>query len=366
MYNTDGRTPFLYVLSVAADRLKTISYMKIIGIILVVAGHSLAEYPSDDGLLMDVYWALYTFRMPLFVFASGVVLALSYCRRGESGTLRSVPSFVADKALRLLVPYFAVMGLVAVPRVLLNGMADDELSLGIGSFTGTSPLVIAIYWFLPFSFVLMCAGYAGLRLSERVSPWLFLGVVIPLMAWLMLTNTGCDIALFSYGNVHRLGIYFFLGMACGLYYERVTDSIPWSSPWLFAASAATWLTLVYINNSQLTVLLCGLAGIAMIVSLVHIMVERGWNYLDPLEGATYMIFLLSWFANVGSQQVLSHIVELPWWVYSLLSLAGGIIVPVWVYRTLMSSAPNHAWARVSLFLLGHSAPARSAASSVRA
>lgn len=56
--------------------------------------------------------------------------------------------------------------------------------------------------------------------------------------------------------------------------------------------------------------------------------------LDHLIGANYIIFLLSWFCNVISQQVLRHYTDMPWWVYSILSLFSGIYVPWWFYRYL--------------------------------
>lgn len=337
--------------------LLTVTYIKIIGIILVVMGHSIHEYPHDEGWPITLYWTLYTFRMPLFIFASGLVMSRSFRYRGNSR--RSIPSFAADKFLRLMVPYFLVMLIACVPRVLLNSMADDPIDLSIENFTGTKDLIISLYWFLPFSFTIMLLGYGGLYITERYTRFgapLFFAIAIPLALWLHIWRIGWDIWFFAFGNVPRLGIYFVLGMAYGYYMERVDSRIRWASPLLLFASAALWLFLSYINESTLCGLACALSAIVMIISLVNIMVERKVTVLDHLAGSTYMIFLLSWFANVACQQVLSHIVTLPWWVYSLLSFTLGVYFPWMVYRWLMNKNADGSSDRLRMaiaFVLGH-------------
>ncbi len=296
---------------------------------------------------------LYSFRMPLFVFASGVVLAMSFTRRAATDTLRSLPSFAADKFKRLLIPYFVIMAIVAVPRFLLNGFADDDVNLTIGNFIGTDELIISLYWFLPFSFILMCAGYAGMQLfgNQRMA-WMFV-LILPVAAYLMLGHIGWDIRLFSFGNVCRLGIYFFLGMTYGFYKDMVDSRIPWASIPMCAACFGAWLVLSQYIEGALSMLLCGIAGILMVLSFVNLMVKRGWKFLDFFEGSTYMIFLLSWFPGTAFQQILSHLVKLPWWVYTILAFAGGVLLPVIVYRWLVLKPANTRLRRGLLFILGH-------------
>ena len=52
-----------------------IAYLQIIGIVLVVLGHSFHEYPDGHhGDTMLMYKMLHSFRMPLFIFVSGFLL----------------------------------------------------------------------------------------------------------------------------------------------------------------------------------------------------------------------------------------------------------------------------------------------------
>ena len=85
--------------------LKFIAYLQIIGIFLVVVGHSFHEYPDGDyGRSMLLYRMMHSFRMPLFMFVSGFLMvyttrsAVAGQRRGYTGT------FVSLKLRRLLLP----------------------------------------------------------------------------------------------------------------------------------------------------------------------------------------------------------------------------------------------------------------------
>ena len=57
-------------------RIKFIAYLQVIGIILVVFGHSLHESPTPYTELL-VYEMLYSFHMPLFIFVSGFLMYMT-------------------------------------------------------------------------------------------------------------------------------------------------------------------------------------------------------------------------------------------------------------------------------------------------
>lgn len=63
------------------QQLKFISYMQVIGIILVVLGHSMHEYPERHGYGTLLYQLIYSFHMPLFMFVSGFLMI--YSARGR-------------------------------------------------------------------------------------------------------------------------------------------------------------------------------------------------------------------------------------------------------------------------------------------
>lgn len=81
-----------------------------IGIILVIAGHTIQERAPDfdDSLLFRI---IYSFHMPLFVFLSGAVVSLWYdpgvIAKGIGKTWASFRSRVGRAAVRLLLPFIA-------------------------------------------------------------------------------------------------------------------------------------------------------------------------------------------------------------------------------------------------------------------
>lgn len=66
--------------------LKFIAYLQVLGIILVVLGHSFHEYPDGaGGKTLLLYRMLHSFRMPLFMFVSGFLMVYTTRIRYSSG-----------------------------------------------------------------------------------------------------------------------------------------------------------------------------------------------------------------------------------------------------------------------------------------
>ena len=57
------------------------------------------------------------------------------------------------------------------------------------------------------------------------------------------------------------------------------------------------------------------------------------------------------YFNIASQQVLSHIIHYPWYVYSILSIITGIVIPVCAYKYLKKHRESR-WCKITAILLG--------------
>lgn len=151
-------------------RLRFISYLQIIGIILVVLGHSIHECPGvKEGEMPVVLKMMYSFRMPLFLFVSGFLMVFTTYYRNR---VRSVKDFVKGKVLRLLLPFVVLSILTFVPRSFTSSIADDAIELSFNSFLRSfiysDSLVIPYYWFLQASFILLSLNYAALALGKKL------------------------------------------------------------------------------------------------------------------------------------------------------------------------------------------------------
>lgn len=339
--------------------LKFIAYLQIIGIFLVVFGHSFHEYPdSDYGRGLLVYRMMHSFRMPLFMFVSGFLMfytteaAVAERRAGFYGR------FVRGKLRRLLLP-FAVLTLVTfVPRALFSPIADEAVPLTaeafVKAFVYPRHMVIPYLWFLQASFTLLVVCITVLVMASRLKipaaavDTFLVGGAVCLFAGPALPQ------LFSLHSAGKLAIYFVLGIVYARNIERVDIRVCWTSPLLALVLWALWAALFFaFGNKPVYMPLCSVAGIAACISVVKILDARDIRILDPFFGANYMIFLLSWYFNILSQQVLAHFVELPWPIHTALSLVTGIFIPWLIYR-FMQSHSRALPVRVAAFLLGQS------------
>lgn len=341
------------------NSLRFISYLQTIGIILVVAGHSLHLYPDGNhGMSTTGYKAIYSFHMPLFMFVSGFLLLYTFLLRHRYDN--SPTSFFKSKCKRLIIPFVVLTMVTFVPRSMMSGMADDAYDMSFQSFllafVDSKHFPIPYFWFLHASFILLTTTFVVFFYSARVN--IPLRVTVPFMCLLYLIFCLLPMSVtgfFAISDVKRLGVYFLLGSMYCLFYNRVNSLIPWTKVWFLALSAACWgVTFALYRDSSL-IIVSALFGIAMCVSITRIIEVRNYTFLDHLTGANYMIFLISWYCNVCAQQVLSHFVELPWWVHSVLSIVSGIYIPFAGYKYLQKH-PDSRWVRLTAFLLGQSLP----------
>lgn len=334
--------------------LRFISYAQITGIILVVAGHSFHEYPTSNCYSdLLVLRMIYSFHMPLFVFLSGFLTGYQQLVKGDAAP--SAPVFLRQKALRLLLPFATLTLVTFVPRAIMSGMADDSIALDLTSFCRaflfSNSLVIPYFWFLQALFVLLVTSYGfirALRHSGLPDSWTYLLLAGILAALPYITDLRPD--FFSLGRAIRMGFFFAAGAIYGRYNREADRLIPWTHPAFPVVLALVWSGLLMAAQPHLYAV-CALAGVCMTISVAKILDMHKIRILDHLTGSNYMIFLLSWYFNVASQQLLAHFVSMPWWVYTMLSITSGIYGP-WLLFRWIQRHPRSVPLRAIAFLLG--------------
>lgn len=340
--------------NIGGKQLAFISYMQIIGIILVVVGHSMHEYPDNDmGRTTLLYRMIYSFHMPLFLFVSGFLMVYGMELKGRSISWRN---FVASKLRRLMVPFVVLTAVTFFPRAMMSGMADEPVTLSaesfLKSFIYTGNLVIPYFWFLQVCFTLLVINFTILHIGRRLHL-----PDLPVFATLLLifliapfVPTGAN-GTFSIHLTLETGLYFVIGAIYARYYRPINRLFPANSIPVSAGCAAIFAGLFALTENTPLFPLCTLAGITMCISFSKLLDSHDVRILDHLSGANYIIFLLSWYFNIAAQQILHHLVELPWWVYSTLSLITGIYIPWLIYR-LLRSRQTSPLARISIHILG--------------
>lgn len=329
------------------------AYIQAICIVLVVIGHSFHEYPeSNHGYSLMLVKMIYSFHMPAFMFVSGFLMMTGFALKTSNDGWK----FFKSKSRRLLLPYIVLSVVTYFPRVALGEMADDKIPFSWNAFSDalifSDRLVIPYFWFVQALFLLLIFGFAVIRIAERCSVNTNLCLVGLTVLFIVLPLTSIrEMTFFSIGKAAELGLFFVAGMV----YSKVSVSVARINnkiiATLFFCFMCIWiLTYFGLEGSQLFVL-CQIFGVAMLVAFAYLLSKRNYHMLKLLAESCFMIFLLSWYFNVASQQVLSHFIRLPWYIHTAFSVFFGIIVPIMAYLYLKKHQ-NSRWCRVTAYILG--------------
>lgn len=334
-----------------------IAYLQIIGIILVVFGHSFHEFPDGShGKTLLIYRLCYNFRMPTFMFVSGFLMYLTGFMRGKKVAFCD---FAKKKIMRLLVPYACLTLVTFVPRAMMSTMADDVITIDwtnfFAAFIITDKLPIPFFWFIQASFILLLVCFGLLKILQRAGVADILGIIFLLSLAIILPQIELGSKnYFGYKDAIRLAIYFVAGIVYCRYMPIIDHSIH-PSNWIFLVICiCLWLILFFVGENignQAMESMASFAGIGMCVSIAKLMEKHRITVLDHLKGTNYIIFLLSWYFNVLFQQVLAHYVVIQWWVHTLLSLFFGIYGP-WIVYKIMERNQDKPSMRIFARLLG--------------
>lgn len=334
--------------------LNFIAYLQIIGIILVVFGHSFHEFPDGhNGTSLFIYRFFYSFRMPVFLFVSGFLL--SYTTE-FSQTKQTPSSFIINKLKRLLLPMIVLTAITFIPRTYLSFAADDKIQLSflnfLRSFIDQNFMPIPYFWFIHVTFILLtiCFFVKNFLKKLGINPlYTYISLFIILLSYALSPLPATNIL--SIHELKRLGFFLIMGSIYGLTFNKIDNYISWTSPMFFLILfSLCLLTFIYFEGSLL-IYISSFIGILMSISLAKIIEKNNWKFLNHLKGANFIIFLLSWYGNVLFQQILAHFINFPWWIHTLLSLIAGVYIP-WVAYKYLESHQDSKWIRFTSFLLG--------------
>ncbi len=314
-----------------------ISFLQAFGIVLVVVGHSFSCAPS---LPLLYYW-IYSFHMPLFIFISGYLLRYS-CERKNSFLFampwRARKSFVLKKAKRLLLPYWFISSVVFVPKVLMGRFAFRPVEFSFAEYVRMVIYpydnVIGSFWYLPTLFIIfvLVMIFTSIEIRGNKDGFLLFCLFSALMIHLFNPLDGV-LVLNLWGVINYL-FYFVLGYCCcrWSFFTRLGSHI-------YAGTLVTLIALTLLVFGVPDFLgkevLGALIGITFSLYLSKVYVQRDWHFFHHLFGASYAIYLFSWFPQVASHQFLMGLTQTPWQVANVLAIVTGVYVPWLLYRWIV-------------------------------
>jgi len=228
-------------------RLKYIDVMYVIGIILVVWGHS---HPIDESW-HDTWYShlngfIYTFHMPLFYFIGGFLMVGS-----KSVERLGYFKWAWGKILKFLIPYVVLTALAFYPKSLL-GDTSDAVTLSLNYFFETTFLIPRIgvwghFWFIPTFLALDLvwgAWRAYVNKSKNVYRW---GLIIGFIVSLALAIFPILSDYFVLYDISQVALFYVCGILAALIKPVLWDKHWKNWIWIVIGTIGTYFLYPYGN-----------------------------------------------------------------------------------------------------------------------
>lgn len=309
--------------------------------LLVVLGHvTLSDEFMDPRypLVAAMERVIYSFHMPLFIFVSGWLFALTCLNRNVTyhATMRK-------KLMRLGIPFLAFTLIAIVAKLALSHWVKRPVDVRelIDTFVLFSSNPLGEMWFIIVLLVLMSL-YPVYRWLMR-NDALIWGLCGALVIYFVIPE---DIRYFQFSRVVRMSVYFISGIICCRY--QVVERF--ASRWYVFCIAL--LAFVCVNVLQLPAdmlhhkavyVLESLSGIAVSVSLCCVLTSVRPDAFSSFRDWTFQIFLLGIFFQMAVRILYGRVEPLGSWIYPVLfaaSVAVGIYLPVMISRVVSSRFPR--------------------------
>lgn len=313
------------------QRLISFDIAKAICIILVVIGHYVPD--GSPSWYMDMHDVIYSFHMPLFMFASGFIYM---------ATKKKIPykDFLMKKVKRLMVPYFSVSTIIITIKLVTEGNAYVENPVTVMSYLKMFYLPEAGYflwfiWALWWMFVLV-----PLFKTKQVRLELF---ALALLVHYMPTFLP---EMFCLRQFQNMLVYFMLGVACCDWKSQLAwlSKVPSAIVYLLFVGGETAM-LMEIRGGQILSLL-PYVGIATVMVLSHNIEKwnmRGKGLLMIVSGSSYIIYLFHTTFEGFAKAVVPKIPifvdtsnELLFIVNVSIVVSCGVIAPAILHRYVLS------------------------------
>lgn len=240
--------------------------IKYISVLLVVLAHSTRMYtpvgaiiPKNGSEMLSRFTTyIYQFHMPLFILISGAVFGLCL----EKGKYSNIPGFIANKAKRLLIPYFFFGFAYVAPVMCLLQLTDQSFLeycyKGIILSLNTRHLWYILALFFIFILAILIKPLLTKSRTSR-----FLVVAFSLILYLVSPKLPSEVQL---SNTCNYQLFFFLGVV--LNYEYTIIEKCFNKLFiLFCLTPFALAGMFFFNPNRLTNICYIFIGILMIVFL---------------------------------------------------------------------------------------------------
>ena len=329
-----------------------VSFLQVFGIILVVIGHA---YYGDTKTSWTYAW-IYSFHMPLFMFISGYLL--QYSAERKMIALSAMPlygskGFIWKKVKRLLIPYFTISTIAFSLKPLFNRFAIRQVDISFADYFQMLVYpwdnVIIFFWFLPTLFLIFMLVIYGVHFLKEMDKPVFHVCLLIFCLLLHLFNPLQGIFILNLQGVTDYLIYFLLGYyGCRMH---IVEQLRYPIGGFVLTCLLSVCFVVEIPDFKGKELLTAINGIFMSIFLGKIYTANNWKFFHHLFGASYAIYLFSWFPQVLSLQVFLRLTHAPYWAGGILATVTGVYLPFLIYKWIITHKQK-GWGSAIAFLTG--------------
>lgn len=228
-------------------RIRYIDVLYVIGILLVVWGHS---HPIDESWHGTWYSHLngfiYTFHMPLFFFIGGYLMVGS-----KSVEKLGYFKWALGKILKFLIPYLVLTALAYYPKSLL-GDTSDTVTLSLQYFLTTTFLIPRIgvwghFWFIP-TFLILDLLWGAWRVNvykhKLIYRW---GLIIGFIVSLAIAIFPILSDYFVLYDISQVALFYACGILTALIKPILWDKHWKNWIWIVVGTVGTFFLYPYGN-----------------------------------------------------------------------------------------------------------------------
>ncbi|MGN1433963.1 MAG: acyltransferase family protein [Ruminococcus sp.] len=314
-----------------SKKLYFISYAYAIGAILVVLGHSTPTGASDMPLVVDkIRTFIYCFHMPLFFFIAGFLFKYTSDKKKKT-----YGSFIKNKCIRFLTPYFVLSAIGIIPKILLSSFVNDEVSFSFyyvfEAVFNPRLNVWGHFWFLPALLIIYSLSYLLLRCYKN--KMLFSAV---LAASLVLSVFPINTNWLAIKDICLELVYFCIGiLSCSVILKNkarifklpiALASVAFSVIFYIFMSVNNFYWQEWVRNISTVVI-----ALLMIYSVLYLSVfleKNGSKILDYFDGKTFSIYIISWPCQAVTEMLLNRVMHMHWYITMPAMFIVGLGVPL--------------------------------------
>jgi peptidoglycan/LPS O-acetylase OafA/YrhL len=320
------------------SRLSDIDAVRGFLIILVVFGHiTLHSQPWDNEWYGDARTLVYRFHMPAFLFLSGFIF---YYSGKAILSLNKFKSFIANRAERLLIPYFCMVIIVIGGKLLafqfipVDTAPPSFLDGLLAVFGPPSESPVNSLWYLIVLFIYCFITPLLLMIPGVKIEYLFL-IAIPL-------HFNDFTEYFYIRKSSMLYVFFLYGCLACKYQAAYLPFLDRYRPQLAAFGVTALVTSEFFPDSDYTAILVSFIVTPAIHSICRLDSVRNLAFLQFFSKYAMIIYLLN---SICSGILKGLILKFSTWngkaflFWAPIMVASGLLTPIAIKKFLLDRSP---------------------------